>query len=264
MHTTIGELTHFLETIAPLSLQESYDNSGLLTGRPQDPVRGVLIALDMTEAVVREAIALGCNVIVAHHPIIFRGLRRLTGDNYVERVVIEAIRHDIALYAIHTNLDNVLHQGVNGRIAEQLGLQEVQVLVAKEAGNSHTGLGATGILPAPMSTEEFLHYLKVRMACSVVRHSDWDHRPIQRVAVCGGAGSSFLAAAIAVGADAYVSADFKYHEFFDAEGRILIADIGHYESEQFTIPLLKALINNNFRNFASHSTTLNTNPVKYA
>jgi dinuclear metal center YbgI/SA1388 family protein len=263
---TVGQLAAFLEEIAPLHLQESYDNAGLLTGDPSAQVRGVLTALDMLEPVLDEAIALDCNVVVAHHPIIFRGLKRLTGAHYVERVVIKAIRAGIALYAIHTNLDSVLENGVNQRIAQRLGLANPAFLEAKADPHSGrpAGMGMVGDLPEALPLQAFLALLKARMHCPVVRHTAWDTRPVRRVAVCGGSGSFLLPRALQAGADAFVTADYKYHEFFEADSRILIADIGHYESEQFTIGLLKDLIHNKFPNFASHSTTINTNPVKYA
>ncbi len=262
---TIGDLTAYLEEIAPLRLQESYDNAGLLTGNPKDKVTGVLTALDMLEPVVDEAIALGCNVVVAHHPIIFKGLKQLTGAHYVERVVIKAIRAGIALYAIHTNLDSVLEHGVNQRIGRQLGLLDLRILAPNPSDPSRlTGMGAIGELPKPVNLEQFITLLKAQMRCSVVRHTDWDDRLIQRIAVCGGAGSFLLPAALMAGADVLVTSDFKYHDFFEADNRILVADIGHFESEQFTIDLLKELIHNKFSNFASHCTTINTNPVKYA
>lgn len=262
----LAELTAFLEEIAPLGLQESYDNAGLLTGDPDLPVQGVLTALDMLEPVLDEAIALGCNVVVAHHPIIFRGLKRLTGAHYVERVVIKAIRAGIALYAIHTNLDSVLENGVNERIAQRLGLTKLSFLEAKSppADGRPAGIGAVGDLPGDLDFPAFVRLLKERMRCPVVRHTAWDDRPIRRVALCGGAGSFLLPQALRAGAQAFVTADYKYHEFFEADGRILIADIGHYESEQYTVDLLKSLISNKFPNFASHSTTIITNPVKYS
>lgn len=263
--TTIGELATYLEGIAPLHLQESYDNAGLLTGNPNEPVRGVLTALDMLEPVVDEAVRLGCNVVVAHHPIIFKGLKRLVGAHYVERVVIKAIRSGIALYAIHTNLDSVLENGVNQRIGQMLGLESLRILEARPGDTTGiAGMGAVGELAAPMYREDFLTHLKSCMGCSVVRHTEGHGREVRRVAVCGGAGSFLIQAALHAGVDAFVTADLKYHEFFEADGRVLLADIGHYESEQGTIRLLKELIDKNFRNFATHCTTLCTNPVKYA
>jgi dinuclear metal center YbgI/SA1388 family protein len=264
--TTIRELVDYLSTVAPPHLQESYDNAGLLTGDLDEPITGVMTALDMIEPVLDEAIAKGCNVVVAHHPIIFRGLKRLTGAHYVERVVIKAIRAGIALYAIHTNLDSVLDNGVNQRIGQQLGLTGIKILQSKPGMEQYAeiGMGAIGRLPTPMDWSDFVAYLKKQMDCAVVRHTAPPLRKVHTIAVCGGSGGFVLEEAVKQQADVLVTADFKYHEFFEADGRICIADIGHYESEQFTIQLLKELIDKKFRNFAAHSTTKNTNPIKYA
>lgn len=328
MPTTIREVIQHLEAIAPPIYQESYDNAGLITGDPDWTVSGVLCCLDSTEAVVEEAARKGCNLVVAHHPIVFKGLKRLTGKTYVERTVIAAIRHGIAIYAIHTNLDNVYRQGVNARIAQAIGLQNTRLLapksilkqarvsgsvplsetllleagatrvLAQEQGDSwscifpqdrenalraavqaigaeltgihaiedphaHTGAGMIGELPQPMPALAFLQHLKIAMRAPVVRHTALLERQVQRIAVCGGAGSFLLPQAIAQKADVFVTADYKYHEFFDAEGRILIADIGHFESEQFTIDLLHQIISEKFRTFAAHCTEVRTNPVFY-
>lgn len=259
----IQDILSVLEAVAPPHLQESYDNAGLIVGDPLDALRGVLFCLDSTESVVEEAIRKGCNLIVAHHPIVFRGLKRLNGANYVERTVIQAVRHGVAIYAIHTNLDNVYRQGVNAKIAEKLGLQNTQILLPKLAGQPDTGAGLVGDLPSGLSEMAFLEQVKSSFHARCVRHTDLLGRAVQRVAVCGGSGSFLLAAARRSGAQAFVTADFKYHEFFDAEGQILIADIGHYESEQFTIELLYEIVREKFPTFALHCTELNTNPVQY-
>ncbi len=340
MPTTIQDVIRILEETAPPAYQEEYDNSGFLCGDLRREVQGVLVCLDTTEAVLEEAARLGCNLVVSHHPILFKGLKSLTGATYVERVVMQAIRQDIALYAIHTNLDSMYVNGVNSRIAQQLELLHTRVLAPKEvwrqvrlplptallepfrsglAANGggellsalpgagaeellcelrfdaarqktvekyiaalhppalqravwqhalgpHPGVGGgmIGELPLAMSGTDFLHYLKARMQTQCVRHTALPGRAIRRVAVCGGAGSFLLKAAIAQGADAYVSADFKYHEFFDADGQLLIADIGHYESEQFTINLLQEIISSNFSNFAVYCAKTMTNPVQYS
>jgi dinuclear metal center YbgI/SA1388 family protein len=260
----IRELTDFLESVAPLSLQEDYDNSGLLVGDPDTRIRRALICLDATPAVVEEAVEKDCDLIISHHPIIFRGLKRLTGSTYVERTVIEAIRNDIALYAIHTNLDNVLIDGVNGKIARRLGLVDCTVLAPK-AGEAETGFGAglVGNLPESLAEEAFLAWLRDKMELQVIRHTPLLGRPVQRVAVCGGSGSFLLPHAIASEAQVFVSGDFKYHEFFDADGRIVVADIGHFESERFTMDLIAELIQRKFPNFAAQLTTTVTNPITY-
>lgn len=349
---TIKNITSYLESIAPPSYQESYDNSGLIVGNPATEVTGILLCLDSTEAVLDEAIDRNCNLIIAHHPIVFRGLKRFNGSNYVERVVMKAIQYEVAIYAIHTNLDNVYHNGVNGKIAEKLGLTNTRILAPKpmlkklqtfvpathsqqvrhalyEAGagtvgnfselshssigmatqNGHgnhaevriellfaagdqrqvlhalrqahpdttapydiipvenrhpeVGSGMIGELAAPVKESKFLKRIQKQMKARCVRYTKLRNRKVRKVAVCGGSGSFLLSKAIAQGADVFVTADFKYHEFFDAEQKIVIADIGHYESEQFTIDLLHDLITEKFRTFAVYLTRINTNPVNY-
>jgi dinuclear metal center YbgI/SA1388 family protein len=259
----VRDLVDFFEGIAPAHLQESYDNSGLIVGDPAMEIKGVLCCLDSTEAIVDEAIEKGCNVIVAHHPIVFSGLKRLTGSTYIERTVIKAIRSGIAIYAIHTNLDNVLRHGVNEKIAQQLGLKQVEILRYSDPANSEIGAGVIGETDQAKPARDFLKHIQDCMKTACIRHTELLNKPVQKVAVCGGSGSFLLSAAIEKGADIFISADFKYHQFFDAEDQIIIADIGHYESEQFTIDLLFELIQNNFSNFAAHCTNLNTNPIKY-
>jgi dinuclear metal center YbgI/SA1388 family protein len=266
----VDDVINFLEQIAPLSLQEAYDNSGLLVGRRSEPVKGVLICLDMTPDVLNEAIDKRCNLIIGHHPIIFKGLKKINGDNYVEQSVIKAIKSDIALYAIHTNLDNVLHNGVNEKIAQRLNLQNLKILKPRLSAEhqenlpiNHIGSGIVGELPTSMKPENFLQHVKNNLGATCIKYAGSSMSSISKVAVCGGSGSQFLKDALLQGAHAFVSADFKYHEFFDAEDRILIADVGHFESEQFTIDLLFTLLINNFSNFAVQKTEINTNPVKY-
>ena len=259
---TVQDILSILESVAPPHLQESYDNAGLIVGDPGAEVTGILFCLDSTEAVVEEALALGCNLVVAHHPIVFRGLKRFNGSSYVERTVMQAIRQNVALYAIHTNLDNVYRQGVNGRIAEKLGLLETRILLPK-AGQTDIGAGMLGVLPRDVDETDFLLHVKSALQASCVRHTALRGKPVRTVAVCGGSGSFLLSEALRAGADAFVTADFKYHEFFDAEGRLVIADIGHYESEQFTIELLYEIIREKFPTFALHCTKVNTNPVHY-
>lgn len=361
----IIDIIRVLENTAPLSLQESYDNAGLLTGSPGWECKGILCTLDATEAVILEAKNRGCNLVVAHHPIIFGGLKKINGKNYVEKTVIAAIKNDIAIYAIHTNLDNIL-DGVNNRIADQLGLINRQVLVPKAgqlmklytfvphaqagqvrdslfaagAGNigeysevsfngvgtgtfkgsantnpfvgepgklheekevklevifpsylqsavikallgSHpyeevaydivslsngyqsVGSGLLGELPEAMEETGFLRMLKTSFELLVIRHTPFLGKNIQKVAVCGGSGSFLSGKAIAAGADVYVTSDIKYHEFFDANDRILLADIGHWESEQFTTVLLIELLQAKFPTFAVLKSGVKTNPVNY-
>lgn len=258
----IKDVISILESVAPPSLQESYDNAGLLVGDPAAAVQGILFCLDSTEAIIQEAVEKGCNLVIAHHPIVFRGLKRFNGATYVERTVMEAIRRNVSLYAIHTNLDNVHRQGVNEKIAQKIGLTGTRILAPK-AGVPDIGAGLVGELPAPLKEETFLKQVKEAFGAVCIRHTALLDRPVRRIAVCGGSGSFLLPEAIRAGADFFVTSDFKYHEFFDAEGRLVIADIGHYESEQYTIELLFGIIREKFPNFALHCTKLNTNPVHY-
>jgi len=259
----IKQVTSFLESIAPLEYQESYDNCGLIIGDSKSEVKGALITLDCTEAIIDEAIATGCNLVIAHHPIIFSGLKKLNGSNYIERTVIKAIKNDIAIYAIHTNLDNV-HNGVSAKIAEKLGLENCKILAPKQELNTDlVGSGITGELNEAVDAVGFLKNLKLTMQTDCVRHTPLVSKTIKTVAVCGGSGSFLLKNAIAAKADIFITADFKYHEFFDAENTIIIADIGHYESEQFTKDLIYDLLVKNFTKFAVRLSKVNTNPIKY-
>lgn len=361
----LRHLTEYLETIAPLSYQEEYDNSGLIVGNIHQEISSALISLDCTEAVVQEAIDKGCKLIISHHPIVFKGLKKFTGKTYVERVVMKAIKHDIALYAIHTNLDNI-HTGVNFKIAEKLGLQNCKILSPKpgilkklvtycpiefaekvrnslfgvgaghignysecsynssgfgtfkagentnafvgEKGKQHheeetrietifpaylegkiitvlhqshpyeeiaydiypilntnqqVGTGIIGEIEQEADELDFLKFIKRNLKTEVIRHTELMQKPAKRVAICGGSGGFLLPSAIQAKADIFITADYKYHEFFDADGKIVIADVGHYESEQFTQELLLEIIQKKFPNFALHLTQQNTNPINY-
>ncbi len=260
---TISTITTHLESIAPLSLQESYDNAGLITGNPAWECRGILCTLDVTEEVVMEAVRRRCNCIVAHHPVIFRGLKKINGLSYVERAVIAAIKNDVAIYAAHTNLDNIM-EGVNGRIADRIGLAERQVLLAgaQTANFPGTGAGMIGVLKTSFSANAFLELLTVNFGLEMVKYTPAD-KEIRKVAVCGGAGSFLISRALAAGADAYVTSDIKYHEFFEPEGRMLLCDIGHYESEQFTTDLFVEILLRKFPTFAVLKSEIRTNPVLY-
>ncbi len=264
----LGEITGFLEQIAPLRFQEDYDNAGLIVGDPNQMITGVLISLDATEEVIQEAIDKGCNLIVSHHPIIFRGIKKFDSSHYVDRSIIKAIKHDVALYASHTNLDNVLQNGVNEKIAKRILLNDISILRVHPSSHMETsyqlGAGAFGNLSKELTGSEFIAYLKKQMNLQVVRHTRILDKSIKKVALCGGAGSFLLSSAIAAGADVFVTSDFKYHEFFDANDRIMIIDIGHYESEFYTIELLYELISKKFPNFAAHYTKVITNPVFYS
>ncbi len=361
----IRELVDQLNIFAPLDYAEDFDNVGLIVGDENNEVSGVLVSLDTTEDVVDEAIAKDCNVIVGFHPIIFSGIKKLNPSNYVNRAVIKAIRNDIAIFAIHTALDNAFH-GVNNIICDKLGLKnrailmpqpqtikklttyvpkanaddlreklfeigagnignyshcsfniegtgsfkgndnsnpavgqrgqthfedEVQINITYarhleskvlkqlfknhpyeevayeietlENKNQHIGLGMTGFFENPVSENEFFNRLKETFGTPMLRHSKTIGRPIQKVAVLGGSGASGISSAIRANADVYVTADLKYHDFFKAENKILLVDIGHYESEQFTKDYLYSFINENFTNFAVVLSNLNTNPIQY-
>ncbi len=361
----IREVINLLEGLAPTIYQENYDNSGLIYGNLEENITGILISLDITESILDEAISENCNLIVAHHPVVFKPLKTLTGKNYVERVLIKAIQHNIALYAIHTNLDNVMG-GVNFQIASILSLQDVRVLAPTtqnlyklttfcpheytqqvlealwQAGagqignyqdcsfrlegigtyrpnekakpfagtqghleqapetrievifpihvknnifkalrkahpyeeiayylhlleneNQELGAGAIGTLETAMDELSFLAFLKEKMQLNVIRHTAFLNRPIRKVALCGGSGLFLLKKAIAQNADAFITADVKYHEFFDAEGQILLADIGHYESENCTKNLLAQLLKEKNCNVSVKISQISTNPVNY-
>lgn len=259
----IRDIIAALEAVAPPHLQESYDNAGLIVGHPDGVATGVLFCLDSTEAIVNEAVEKGCNLIVAHHPIVFRGLKRFNERTYVERTVMHAIRQNVAIYAIHTNLDNVYRQGVNAKIAEKIGLQNTRILAPKAGFDANIGAGLIGELTSEMPEMDFLRHTKNALLTGCIRHTVLRGRPVRTVAVCGGSGSFLLPDALKAGADAFVTADFKYHEFFDAEGKLVIADVGHFESEQFTIELLYEIVQEKFPTFALHLTKTNTNPVFY-
>lgn len=274
----IHEIVSAFEEIAPASLQESYDNSGLIVGDMGAEVSKALLCLDSTEAVVDEAIAKGCDLIIAHHPIVFGGLKRFTGGDYVQRAVMKAIRNNIAIYACHTNLDNVLRGGVNERIAQQLGFDVLRVLRPAVASfDSLNGIGGAGGLEVfktagagvlcelqkPMNVLDFLQHVKDRMGAGVVKYTKCDVGAVSRVAICGGAGSFLIGDALRAGADAFVTSDVKYHEFFDAEGKLLLCDIGHFESEKYTIDLFSNILSAKFPKFATIFAETITNPIDY-
>jgi dinuclear metal center YbgI/SA1388 family protein len=261
-----------LESFAPLQLQESYDNSGLIIGNQDRICTGIICSLDATEAVVEEAIASGCNLIIAHHPIVFSGLKKINGKNYVEQTIITAIKNDIAIYAIHTNLDNTL-KGVNDRLADKMGLTKRSILLPKPPPTTpnqnnvidyqEVGSGLIGELPEPMDEYLFLEMLKTSFSLQVIRHSPLLGKQIKKIAICGGAGSFLIGRAVAQQADVLVTADLKYHEFFDANGELLLADIGHWESEQYTTELIIELLKLKFPTFAVLKSVIITNPVNY-
>jgi dinuclear metal center YbgI/SA1388 family protein len=361
----IQQIVETLESFSPPVYQEPYDNAGLLTGRPEWEVTNALLSLDATETVIQEAIDKKCNLIIAHHPVIFRGLKKLTGSNYVERAVILAIKNDIAIYAAHTNLDNML-SGVNDMICEKLGLINRKILspstgtlkklytfaphadaekvrwalfeagagnighyseasfnasgtgtfkgnenthpyvgekgvqhhepetkievifpkhlesrilkallkshpyeevaydiISMDNANGEIGSGMIGELEKPADEKTFLKKIRQQMQAEGIRFTPLRGKPVKKVAVCGGAGSFLLKDAIRAGADMFVSADFKYHEFFDADNHIVIADIGHFESEQYTVDIFYKKLTEKFPTFAPLKSESRTNPINY-
>lgn len=361
----LKEIISALELLAPPALQESYDNSGLIVGDKNTEIKGALICLDSTEAIIEEAISKKCNLVIAHHPIIFSGLKSITGKNYIERTILKAIKNDIAIYAIHTNLDNVQH-GVNAKIGALLGIKNPRILAPKSsqleklvtycpfkntedvmsalfsagAGsignysecsfsvsgkgtfkanqfanpfvgeinerhieeenrievifeahkryavltalqkvhpyeevayevytteNAHQfiGSGMIGELKDELPLEVFFDKLKSTFKLKVIRHTEPLAKTVKKIAWCGGSGSFLLKSAIGKNADVFITGDIKYHDFFDHEKKLIIADIGHYESEQFTIDLLGDFLTEKFPKFAVHLTEVNTNPVNY-
>lgn len=361
----LSAIIQALESFAPLELQESYDNCGLIVGSVDQSVDSALVCLDCTEAVLEEAIQSNCQLIIAHHPPVFSGLKKITGKNATERILIQAIRHQIAIYAMHTNLDNV-RNGVNAKIAEKLGLTNLQILeplsgklrkiytyvpatflaavqsamfdagggaigqysecsfstkgigtfkpsheatpfsgqagirseeeevkiemifpayiendILKALKSAHPyeevayevinlqnscqdfGAGMWGQLPEPMEEIEFMAWIKQRLNTSCIRHTQLLGRKVEKVAFCGGSGSFLLPQAIRIKADFFITGDFKYHQFFDAEGKIVIADVGHFESEQYTPEIFIDILSKKFTKFAIHLSRVNTNPVHY-
>ncbi len=219
-----------IESVAPLSYQEEWDNSGMQVGDPGTDVRTVLLTTDVTESVVDEAIMLGCELIVSHHPLLFHGLKQVCGQTPQARMVEKAIKHGIAIYSSHTSMDSWL-DGVSGRIAKKIGINDFRILVASGEGY---GLGVIGELPEEIDFEAFVDLVKQRMEAPWVRYIHSRKTGVKRIAVCGGAGAEFIEEAISQGADVYVTADCKYHEFQAAEGRIGVVDMDHWVSEHFT------------------------------
>ncbi len=235
----LRELINIIESVAPLSIQEEWDNSGLQIGNWEIEVSSVLLCTDISEPIVEEAIEKGCQLIISHHPLLFRGLKTIQGKTATERCVVKAIENHIAIYSSHTAMDCYLH-GVSGRMAEKLGITNYAIL---SPASAEAGLGVIGNLPHPLSLEQLLENVKTTFHTPVVRYTNaHSSQLITRIALCGGAGSEFVGEAIVQGADVFISADFKYHEFQQAEGRIVVMDIGHFESEQFTKEIFQELI----------------------
>lgn len=258
----IQELIDHIESFAPLSLQAGFDNSGLICGDTNQQIRSVLICLDVTEGVLQEAICKGDNLIISHHPLIFNGLKQITPSTATERCIIAAIKNNIVIYAAHTNMD-VVANGVSGRMADKLNLVDRKVLQPEGTPEDNYGYGIIGELKEPADSLSFLQQLKTTFCCKALRYTLPHKKNIQKIALCGGAGVSFLHRAIKEKADIYISGDFKYHDFFLSENRIIIADIGHYESEQFTKEIFYELVTKKSSKFAVRFSETNTNPINY-
>ena len=257
----IKEILNALERFAPLPLQEEYDNAGLQIGLTDAEVTGALLCLDVTESVLDEAISLGYNLVIAHHPIIFHGCKSITGKNYIERCIAKAIKNDVVVYCAHTNMDNA-PQGVNFKIAEKIGLTDVSVLAPMD-GRPDVGSGVIGRLATPETELEFLKRIKKTFEIGCMRHNRLMGREIETVALCGGAGSFLMKEAIRQHADVFLTGEIKYHEFFGHEADILLAEMGHYESEQFTREIFAQIIQNECPGVEVQMTKVNTNPIKY-
>ena len=256
---TIKEVAATLEQFAPLPLQESYDNAGLQIGLTENEnVSGVLLCLDVTEKVICEAEERGCNLIVAHHPLLFRPLRHIWGQTQVERCVILALQKGISIYAAHTNLDNA-PGGVNFMIAEKLRLENVHFL--QPLNGMDGGSGVIGELPVPEDGTDFLQRVAQIFKVEGLMHNEMPNRPVKRVALCGGAGEFLLDRAISAGADVFLTGEMGYHRYFGHEGEILIGVLGHYQSEQYTIQLLERILKNKYPELNIVITDINTNPI---
>jgi dinuclear metal center YbgI/SA1388 family protein len=253
----ISDITSCIENIAPLNIQEDYDNCGLLIGHHHDDVHKILLCLDVTETVLNEAVAEQCDLIISHHPMIFRGVKKIATNS----LIYQAIRNKIAIYAAHTNLDAASF-GVSTILGEKLGLQNLRAL-QKNSVDERFGLGAIGEFAKPLSELEFLDLVKNVCQIPMVRHSALLQKPVKTVALCGGSGGEFLSEAMALKVDAYLTADLKYHEFCLANMAVLLVDAGHFESEQFAVDILYSVICKNFPTFAIRKAKTYTNFVSY-
>ena len=256
----VRDITSLIEAFAPLSLQESYDNSGLIVGRLDDEVHKALLAVDVTEEVLAEAVAEGCDMVITHHPIVFHAMKRFNSASVTERCVEEAIRRGIALYAAHTNLDSA-PQGMSWRVAEILGLKSVHVL--QPTDDAGAGFGVVGELEDMLPSEEFMRQVMQKFGVKAMRHSDVVKPKVGKVAICTGSGGSLIGEALASGADIYITADLKYNDFMRHENSIILADIGHFESEYCAIQILFDILSKNLLTFAVRKSVHSRNPVNY-
>lgn len=258
----IAELLQSLEELAPLPLQDDYDNSGLQVGLSGQDLKAVLVTLDITEDVIDEAARLGCNLIVSHHPLIFKALKKVTDASYQQRCVLKAIKNDIVLYAAHTNLDNA-ENGVNYKMAEVLGLTGLEWLSPREdAAGRSCGSGVIGNLPSEVDARAFLLDVKSKFGVDCLMHSEINRNTVRRVAICGGAGSFLMPDAIKAGADCFLTGEISYHHFFENDG-LLVAALGHYQSEQYTKDLLKDYMVQRFPELRVEIYSGSTNPINY-
>lgn len=258
----VKDIIDVIEQSVPLSAQESYDNAGLIVGDAEATISSALLCVDVTEEVMDEAIMVGAGLIISHHPIIFNSIKRLTDSNYVERIVARALRSGVALYAAHTNLD-AIRGGMSYRLADMLGVKNVEVLAPSRGEASDIGFGVVGELEYELDTVEFMQFLKRRLNLSVVRHSDVTVKKVKRVAICTGSGASLIGVAKNAAADIYIAADFKYNDFMEADFSIVVADIGHFESEYCAIDLLYDIITKKISTFALRKSVNSRNPVNY-
>ena len=259
---TVKDILNCITEIAPLHWQESYDNAGLQVGDLNAEAYKALICLDITEAIVDEAIAKKCDLIVSHHPLIFRGLKHLTPETYIERAVMKAVKHDIAMISMHTNLDNS-YLGVSRVLADRLGLKNLNLLQPSESEPEVCGAGMVGEFDTAMEEKDFLQLVAETIGSPCLRHSVLTGRKVKKVALCGGSGSPFMPDALRQKVDAYLTADIKYHDFFVPEGNVLLVDGGHFETEQFTKELICELIRKKFPTFAAEIAETRTNAVYY-
>ncbi len=256
----VRDITAAIEEFAPLGLQESYDNSGLIVGRPDDEVHCALLAVDVTEEVIAEAVSEGCDMIITHHPIVFHALKRFNSASQTERCVEEAIRRGIVLYAAHTNLDSTPN-GMSWRVGQILGLENMRVMQATTAEGA--GFGIVGELAEAMPSEEFMREVMERFAVKALRHGDIVREQVRRIAVCTGSGGSLIDEARASGADLYLTADLRYNDFMRHENAIILADMGHFESEYCAIQILFDILSKKIPIFAVRKSVCSRNPVNY-
>jgi dinuclear metal center YbgI/SA1388 family protein len=258
----IKEVLSALERFAPLPLQESWDNAGLQVGLTETEVSGALLCLDVTERIVDEAVRKGCNLIVSHHPLLFRGLKTISDLTDVQRTVMKAIREGVCVVSMHTNIDNALG-GVNYKMAEKLGLREVSFLAPKSVDGVESGSGVIGTLPEVMASDDFVLKVKKTFGVECAMCNELLRRPISKVALCGGAGDFLLDDALKAGADAFITGEMHYHQYFGYEQQIQICVIGHYQSEQYTMEIFRSIIEKDCPGVKNFITETCTNPILY-